>query len=124
MTDGEEARDGSEDVAGEVDSVGDTAREGVMGIGANGEVIEERSGVAGREIRVEVCARGDGDAGLESSGPRFAVTVGDTVLRVARAWHAADAAAFCAGDGMMMDSWFLAGRSVARGAASARGGAG
>jgi hypothetical protein len=111
--DGEEARDESEDKTGEVDSIGDAASEGVIGIGANDELFVRESGVIGTE---KGCTRGAGDVDLEPRGLRGALTAVAIVFRFLRARQAVDVIFLCAVEGLTMKGCFLARRSTEGGA--------
>jgi hypothetical protein len=102
----EEDRDGGDGSACEVVSIGDTASECRFGTGENGEFVDRESGVIGCEIG---CVRGDVDLSLASCGSRGAAIAGMIVFWVARAQHAAAAAALCVTEGATDESCFLVG---------------
>jgi hypothetical protein len=84
--DGDEAKEGSVDIVGEIVHAGDAAREGVMGRGAVGDDIrgDPAVGVPG-ESGVKVCASGEGDEGLELCALGIRVEGDEAVLTFARA---------------------------------------
>jgi hypothetical protein len=111
--DGEEAGDESEDKTGEVDSIGNAASEGVIGIRANDELFVRESGVIGTE---KGCTRGAGDVDLEPCSLRGALTAVAIVFRVLRVRQAADVVILCAVEGLTLKGCFLARRSTEGGA--------